>query len=79
MQPNVINKDQLAALEYFFSKGISPQQYAQYVRRFVFEALRMFLNETDMDCVDKEAFSTGHWYLNELCEMLDPQLTKKDI
>lgn len=61
----------------FFGKDISDEEFAQTTRRFVAETIRIVL-ETNVDYFNKEWISNGYYWLNEFCEMLDPQL-EKDI
>ncbi|MDY3317754.1 hypothetical protein PG630_10600 [Riemerella anatipestifer] len=62
-------------LEDFFTKDISPKAYARELRRFSMETIKMFIvhNERDV-CVDNDWISQGHYWLHQLCELLDPQL-----
>lgn len=64
-------------LEEFLTKNIDEKSLAQSIRRYMHEATRMFINSKEDDYIDKEWISDGHYFLTELCEMLDPQLKSK--
>ena len=65
-------------LEYFLTKIVDPEGLAQSLRRFNFEAVKMLLNTENDDFVRKDWFADGHYYITELCEILDPQLEDKE-
>lgn len=65
-------------LEYFLSKIVSPAEVAKALRRFKYESINMLLNIQEDDYVRKEWISEGHYYITELCEILDPQLEDKE-
>lgn len=60
-------------LEEYLSKYASAEKLAKTIRRFNNETLKMYL-ETDSEGISKEWISDGHYFLTELCEILDPQL-----
>lgn len=62
-----------AKLEAFLDKDIDPVELAKYLRRFKYETVRMVLT-ADSDTFCKEWIADGHYFLTELCEILDPQI-----
>lgn len=69
MKTDVIKK-----LETYLDKEVSAEDLAKFLRRFKYEATRMLLALENDDIVRKEWFSDGHYFITELCEVLDPQL-----
>ena len=69
MKTDVIKK-----LETYLDKEVSAEDLAKFLRRFKYEATRMLLALENDDIVRKEWFSDGHYFITELCEILDPQL-----
>ena len=61
-------------LEEFLTKNIEPKELAKYLRRFKYETIKMVLNSENDDTYCKDWISDGHYFLTELCEILDPQL-----
>ena len=61
-------------LEEYFDKNISPEDLAKFLRRFKYEATRMLLALESDDIVRKDWFADGHYFITQLCEILDPQL-----
>lgn len=58
-----------------FTKNIGTEQLALIIRRFKEQTIRIVL-KSDEDLYNKEWISEGHFWLTELCEVLDPQLEK---
>ena len=57
----------------FLDKDIDAVELAKYLRRFKYETVRMVLTAKD-DSFCKEWIADGHYFLTELCEILDPQM-----
>lgn len=57
----------------FLERKIDATTLAKHLRRFKYESLKMFL-ESESEGITKEWISNGHYFLTELCEILDPQL-----
>lgn len=73
-----MTKELKIKLEEFLTKNIDPKDLAKYLRRFKYETVKMVLNTEDNDSFCKEWISDGHYYLTELCEILDPQLLDEE-
>ena len=65
-------------LEHFLTKMVDPEGLAQSLRRFNFEAVKMLLNTENDDFVRKDWFADGHYFLTELCEILDPSMEDEE-
>ena len=61
-------------LEFFLTAMIKEKDLALALRRFTMETVKMVLSATDDQVYNKDWISDGHYYLTELCEILDPQL-----
>lgn len=61
-------------LETYLEKEVSAEDLAKFLRRFNYEATRMLLALENDDTVRKDWFSDGHYFITQLCEILDPQL-----
>lgn len=62
-------------LEYFFNKEIDPKNFAQTLRRFAMETIKMYIHHEECNgYVDKDRIAEGHYFLHFLCEILDPCL-----
>ena len=61
-------------LETYLEKEVSAEDLAKFLRRFNYEATRMLLALENDDIIRKDWFSDGHYFITELCEILDPQL-----
>ena len=59
----------------FFTKGMDEKTVALFLRRFKEETVRFVLKDKE-ETYNKEWISEGHYWLTELCEILDPQLEK---
>ena len=59
----------------FVTKFIEPKQLALFIRRYKEQTVRLVLKKED-DVYNKDWISEGHFWLTELCEVLDPQLEK---
>ncbi len=60
----------------FFGREITDEEFARTTRRFVVETIRMVF-ESNHEHFNKEWLSDGYYWLNEFCEILDPQLEKE--
>lgn len=60
----------------FFNETISNDEFANITRRFVFESMNIFLKEPPHN-LDSKNVSNGFYWLTQLSEILDPQMTKK--
>ncbi|MDO4763857.1 MAG: hypothetical protein Q4A00_05695 [Flavobacteriaceae bacterium] len=69
-----MEKEVKEKLEIFLTKSIDEKSLAQSIRRFMHETIRMLINAKDEDFINKDWISDGHYYLTELCEILDPNL-----
>ncbi len=65
-------------LEEFLTKNIYPKDLAKFLRSFKYEAVKMLLNMENDDAVRKGWFSDGHYFLTELCEILDPSMEDEE-
>lgn len=65
-------------VEEFLSKNIYPKDLAKYLRRFKLEAIKLVLNTRD-DQYRNDWIADGFYFLNELCEILDPQLEDEEL
>lgn len=75
------NKEQIfkiKEIENLLDKRIQPNQLAQIFRRLTYQANSMFMDLSDEDrvCYEKEWIIQGNYWLNEISEILDPNLTK---
>jgi hypothetical protein len=59
----------------FISKEVTPEFLALTIRRYKEQTIRLVLQKED-DVYNKDWISEGHYWLTELCEILDPQLEK---
>ena len=69
MENNIIEK-----LTEFLTKKIKPKELAKSLRRFEHETIKMVLNAESEDTYCKDWIADGHYFLTELCEILDPKL-----
>ncbi len=60
-------------LELFLTKRIYPKDLARQLRRFKYETIKLVLSSEDSS-YNKDHIAEGHYFLTELCEILDPQL-----
>lgn len=58
-----------------FTKTVDGPEFAKYTRRFMLECIKLMLEDTN-EIYNKAWISEGHYHLNQLCEILDPQLEK---
>ena len=61
-------------LEEFLTKRTAPKELAKSLRRFEHETIKMVLNAESEDTYCKDWIADGHYFLTELCEILDPKL-----
>lgn len=73
MEINIIDN-----LTVFLTKKVEPKELAKFLRRFKYEAVKMLLNMDNDDAVRKDWFSDGHYFLTELCEILDPSMEDEE-
>ena len=66
---NTINEK----LAVFLDKNVSPEDLAKFLRCYNYEIIKMILNDKDGNFC-KEFMADGHYFVTELCEILDPQL-----
>lgn len=65
-------------LNELFVHIISKEEYACLLRKFLYETIGMsFRIDKKKWVVNNEVISEGYYWINELCEILDPQLTKE--
>lgn len=70
-------REVIRRLEDFFTREVTADGYALTIRRLLYETIGMSLSiEEEQWALDKGAIQDGHYWLNELCEILDPQLTR---
>lgn len=62
----------------FLTNVIDQKDLAQHLRRFTLQAIRITLENPDIDGYRLDWIATGHFWLAELCEILDPQLETED-
>ncbi len=65
-------------LEKFLTKNITPKELAKSLRRFEHETIKMVLNSENDDTYCKDWIADGHYFLTELCEILDPKLIDEE-
>lgn len=65
-------------LEEFLTKNIEPKALAKHLRRFKYETIKMVLQAENNDTYCKDWIADGHYFLTELCEILDPQLEDEE-
>ncbi len=70
-----LTAEQRQQLDEMMSRLITPEDMARSARRFIYENTRMML-KLDEEEYNKEWIADGHYWLNELAEILDPQLEK---
>ena len=70
---STLTETQRQQIDDMLTKWISPEDMARYARRFIHQSFRMMLQLSEDD-YNKEWINDGYFYLNELCEILDPQL-----
>ena len=73
MENNIIEK-----LTEFLTKNIEPKDLAKSLRRFEHETIKMVLNAESEDTYCKDWIADGHYFLTELCEILDPKLEDEE-
>ncbi|MFJ1491987.1 hypothetical protein [Capnocytophaga canis] len=75
MEKQVMNK-----LEVFLTNNIDNKSLAQSIRRFMHESIKMVINAEgeNAEILNKQWVSEGHYFLTELCEILDPQLNNEE-
>ena len=62
----------------FFSRDTVPEEYAVVMRQFMYETIGMSLSIDESQwALNKGVVQNGYYWINELCEILDPQLTKE--
>lgn len=71
-----MSKEQQNKLHNLLEKDMPAEYFALIVRRFKQEAIKLVL-QADSDDFNKEWISEGHYWLTELCEILDPHLEKE--
>jgi len=59
-------------VETFLKKEIDKKDFAKYIRRFLFAAITLHLD--DKDKLYDNWIKEGRFWLNEFAETLDPQL-----
>lgn len=65
------------SLKEFFDTSIDNKTFAQYMRRYMHEVTCMsLLMDEDTHTPDNEVIWQGYYFLNELCERLDPYMKK---
>lgn len=64
-------------LDIFFDREIDASDFALYVRKFLHESIKMMLL-SDVDTFNKKVFEGGYYWINELCELIDPYLQSKE-
>lgn len=67
-----LNKQTQDKLVHLLTKEAEPKEFAKSIRRFTVEAIKLVLENEGS--IKKEWISDGHYWLTELCEILDPQL-----
>lgn len=63
----------------FFESTMTKERFARICRQLLYETIGMTLMMDESQWyVDKEAIFDAYLWLNEFCEMIDPQLTRED-
>lgn len=76
MRLNLETSEKLAE---FFGKTIEKEEFAQLCRKFMYETIGLTLtSDQNKWMADPETIRDGHLWLHELCEILDPQLTREE-
>ncbi len=65
-------------LQEWLTEGITPKDLAMIIRRFKYETIKMVLH-TQEEKYCKDWIAEGHYFLTELCEILDPQLEEPTL
>lgn len=74
----IVSEKEAKQIRVVFESNIGCKSLATTIRRFMHEAIRMSFVIQEKDCaIDKDWLSEGHYFLTELCELLDPQLEEK--
>jgi len=61
-----------------FGRTMAKEDFALLTRKFIYETICMTLvADNNKWTPDPETIKDGHYWLHELCEILDPQLTKE--
>lgn len=61
----------------FFIKITDRKTFAKTTRRFLLETIKLVLASED-DKFNKEWITDGHFWLNDFCELIDPQLEENN-
>lgn len=75
---NLDTETQIRLIDFISSTG--PDEFAKITRRFIYETVGFTLSADENRkgwVPDREALADGYYQLNELCEILDPQLSDK--
>lgn len=65
-------------LKELFGSTMEKEAFAQLCRKFIYETIGLAFSADDSKwTADPETIKEGHFWLHELCEILDPQLTKE--
>ena len=62
-------------LNLFFEKNIDAVTMAKYIRRVNYILALTTIRESDDNPIDKDWLDNGYYWLNELAEVLDPDLS----
>jgi hypothetical protein len=74
MTTEVLNTEQQEKLMKFFDKEIDPKHLAQIIRRYNHEISLMMIRDNQNNVINKQWIDDGFYWLNELAEIIDPNL-----
>lgn len=70
-----MDKNTQKKLEELLGNFIDKKELAISLRRFSLETIRLVLADKE-ETLNKDWIAVGHYWINEICEILDPQLEK---
>jgi len=78
MTTEILNTEQQEKLMTFFNEKLDPQEFAKIIRRYNYEmSLMMIRNNESDNVINKQWVDDGFYWLNELVEIVDPNLNDK--
>lgn len=77
MKTTIQNNEVNQRLSIFLEKIIDADDLAKYLRQFLHEAIRLSLIADEQD-FRKDRILQGHYFITQLCEILEPHLENKE-
>lgn len=75
MTTEVLNTEQQEKLMTFFNEEIDPKQFAQIIRRYNHQMSLIIIRDDERkNVINKQWIDDGFYWLNELAEIIDPNL-----